>query len=225
MAVVILIILLCIGIYFIHIYIMKEERMNEHYRELSKFVDDKEICNEYARESIKEIHPGHTRNRYIEPTIKQIRKYFKTHPDKLAEAENNYKEQKERAHYNRESWKKFYIMDRIFAYDYEDLLFQIYSKVAVEDSRGKWVARVHLKNEDLINEICRIRKVDRSEAGRIIHLLCERCIISEICGGYLLSSLLQDFGGGELWPWNIVSDTDMNLDKWMVAHGYEHKKN
>ena len=77
----------------------------------------------------------------------------------------------------------------------------------------------------MISEISRIRNVDRSEAGRIINLLHERGIISDIGGGYLLSSLLQDLGVGEMWPWNIVSDVDMNLDKWMVAHGYEHKKN
>ena len=197
--------------------------MNKHYRELSKLIDEKEVRNEYARTSIKDIHPGYSRKRYSEPTIEEIRCYFKNHPDKLAETEKKYKEKKEREHYNRESWKKSYIMDRIFAYDYEDMLFQIYSKVAKEDIKGKWVAGIHINTEDLINEICRIRNVNRSEAYRIIHQLHARGIISDIGGGYLLSALLQDLGNDDMCSWNIVSDVDMNLDKWMVAHGYKHK--
>jgi hypothetical protein len=74
-----------------------------------------------------------------------------------------------------------------------------------------------------MNEICKIKNVDRSDAFRIIHLLHERGVLSDIGGGYLLSSLLQDLGNDVEWSWNIVSDVDMNLDKWMVAHGYKHK--
>ena len=206
-------ILLCGGLYWLHLYLKKEDKRKKEYREYAQFFSDREVgllrTNKNDSKDPDEI----------------IGKFFNEHPDKLKKKKKLYKEKEEKGHYNRESWKKSYIMDRIFAYDYEDMLFQIYSKVAEEDSRGKWVARIPLKTEDLISEISRIRNVDRSEAGRIINLLHERGIISDIGGGYLLSSLLQDLGVGEMWPWNIVSDVDMNLDKWMVAHGYEHKKN
>ena len=116
-------------------------------------------------------------------------------------------------------------MQRTFAYDFEDMLFQIYSKVAIEDARGKWVALSYVKKEDLINKISEIKNVDCCEAERILDLLNKHAILSDIGEGFLLSTLLQDFGSGEKIAWNIVSETDMNLDKWMVSHGYEHKKN
>ena len=191
----------------------KDSEKADHYRELATFFSERELglvrTDRHKKENPDDV----------------IYRFFKEHPDKLAEAEKRYKEEKEREHNNLESWKKYYIMQRIFAYDFEDMLFQIYSKVAIEDARGKWVALSYVKKEDLINKISEIKNVDRCEAERILDLQIKHAILSDIGEGYLLSTLLQDLGSGEKIAWNIVSETDMNLDKWMVANGYEHKKN
>lgn len=203
-------ILLCGGLIWLHFYLKKEDKRKREYREYAQFFSEREV--------------GLLRTKKTDPKDPDeiIDKFFKEHPDKLVEAKKRYKEKEEKAHYNRESWKKAYIMDRIFAYDYEDMLFQIFSKVAIEDRRGKWVAINLVNKENVINEIVKIRNVDRSEAGRIIVLLLQHGILTDMGSGYLLSTLLQDLGVGEKYPWNIVSDVDMNLDKWMVEHGFKH---
>lgn len=211
MAAVILFIVICIGLYFLYQYMRKESEKADHYRELATFFSERELglvrTDRHKKENPDDV----------------ICRFFKEHPDKLVEAEKRYKEEKEREHNNLESWKKLYIMQRTFAYDYEDMLFQIYSKVATEDTRGKWVAITHVKKEDLISNISEIKNIDSAEAERLLNSLHKHCILSDVGDGCLLSSLLQDLGTDEKWAWNIVSDTDQNLDKWMVAHGYEHK--
>ena len=222
MVAVILFILLCIGLYFIHVYYKKQARMNKHYRELSKLIDYKEFRNEYARESIKNIHPGRTRYRYTEPTIEEIRKYFKTHPDKLAETEQKYKEREKQYNLNREYIKRDLVKSRVFAYDYEDMLFQIYAPYA-SDNGDSWMPG-SLSKEYVVQAIAKIKDVSEEEAINIFQLLIENNVICNLQGiGVVLDSMLWDDYNYKNPKWNVVSDIDMTLTKWMNAHGYKHK--
>ena len=187
---------------------------DDHYEQLAMLIHDKELDYEYIRKQYKE-HPSD-----------HIRKYFKAHPDKLAEAENLYKKKQETEHYNRESWKKHYIMQRVSAYDYEEMLYQIYAPTAEETIRG-WYSR-EISESEMINRISEIKNISRFEAFEMLNLLKEKQILfrtnrdNEVY--YSLSFMLEKEIGGVGARWDIVSDTDWNLDKWMVAHGYEHKQ-
>lgn len=206
MVAVILVVLLCIGFYFIEVYSKKYDEESKHYRELSDFIGDKEF------ETYK-VYPTSV-----------LRKYFKNHPDKLVSAEIAYKKHKESEHRYRERKKKEIILNRIFAYDYEEMLYQLYAKDAEEDiGSGKWFTLSTVKKEDILQKISESKNVDAIEANKIFDSLCEHDLLLNVCGRYSLTTLLQDISIQGETRWNIVSDLDMNLDKWMVANGYEHK--
>ena len=213
MAAFVLFIIICIGLYFLHLYMKKYIETNDHYGELAKFFSERELGiikdNRYTKENHVDV----------------IRRFFKEHPDKLVEAEKLYKKKKERAHYARESWKKEFIMQRIFAYDYEDMLFQIFSDYAWLDTWGKWQPH-DIDRDHLLQRISEIKNIEVEEAQRIVDTLVEHGILCKVDDKYLLSSLLTESDDNQaMIRWNIVSDTDMNLDKWMKAHGCNNKNN
>lgn len=212
-AAVILFIIICIGLYFLHLYMKKYTETNEHYRELAKFFSERELGiikdNRYTKENHVDV----------------IRRFFKEHPDKLAEAEKLYKKKRENAHHAREAWKKRYILQRIFAYDYEEMLFQIFSDHAILDEMGKWHSQDIDKNH-LLQRISEIKNIEIDEAQRMVDTLVEHSVLCNVGEDYFLSSLLQESDDNQaMIRWNIVSDTDMNLDKWMKAHGCNNKNN
>lgn len=207
MAAFILFIIICIGLYFLHLYMKKESERDDHYGELAKFFSERELGliqnNRYTKEHHADV----------------IRRFFKEHPDKLAEAEKLYKKKLEGKHHAQEAWKKEFIMNRILAYDYEDMLFQIFSDNAMLDTNGKWYSLFIDKNH-LLQRISEIKNIEIDEAQRIIEMLVEHCVLCKVDEEYNLSSLLQDSNDNpSMIRWNIVSDTDMNFDKWMKVHG------
>lgn len=213
MAAFVLFIIICIGLYFLHLYMKKYIETNDHYRELAKFFSERELGiikdNRYTKENHVDV----------------IRRFFKEHPDKLVEAEKLYKKKKERAHYARESWKKEFIMQRIFAYDYEEMLFQIFSDHAILDEMGKWHSQ-HIDKNHLLQRISEIKNIEIDEAQRMVDTLIEHCVLCNVGEDYFLSSLLEESDDNQaMIRWNIVSDTDMNLDKWMKAHGCKNINN
>lgn len=217
MATVILFVLICVGLYILYVYFKKEEEKNKHYRELARFIDKKELYPEYARTNIKDIHPRFTKMEYKEPTADEIRKYFKEHPDKLAEVETRLVELGRNRILYQEERKRKLIKQRVFAYEYEDMLFQIFAPFA-HDYGNTWVPQP-LLYDFVVKRIAEIKNVTAEEASKILEALKDKEVIY-YNGGVNLSQVLWD---GSFW--NIVSDTDLNLDKWMVAHGYEHKNN
>lgn len=221
MAAVILFGLICIGLYFLHVYFKREEEKNKHYRELSPYIDYKELHSEYARVRMKGVHPEFVSSRYKEPSVDQIKKYFKSHPDKLTEAEKRYKEAEERHYVNREYWKRELIKSRVFAYDYEDVLFQIYAPSA-SDMGDRWQPQ-GLSKEYIVKRYAEIKNVSIDDALRTYDMLIRKNVICDLPGmGVFLDSMLWDDYKYKDQRWNVVSDTDMTLTKWMDAHGYKH---
>lgn len=207
MAAVILFIIICIGLYLLHIYMEKYTETNEHYMELAKFFSERELGIIQDNRYTKENH------------IDVVRRFFKEHPDKLAEAEKLYKKRMESKHHAREAWKKEFIMHRIFAYDYEEMLFQIFSDHAMLDEMGKWHSQ-HIDKNHLLQRISEIKNIEIEESQRIVDTLIEHCVLCNVGEDCFLSSLLEESDDNQsMSRWNIVSDIDMNLDKWMKAHG------
>ena len=223
MAAVILFVLICVGLYFLYVYMKKEHEKDDHYLELAHYIDYKELHPEYARERIDDILPGFTSTRYVKPTVDQVRKYFKAHPEKLAEAEKEYKEAEERRCIGAELRRKDLVKRRVFAYDYEDMLFQIYAPTA-SDFDDSWHPG-HLSKEYILQRIAEIKNVSAEDALKIFDALIKKNVISDIPElGVLLAPMLWDDYNHKDPQWNIVSNLDMTFSKWMDAHGYEHKK-
>ena len=204
MAAVILFIIICIGLYFLHLYMKKYFETNEHYRELAKFFSERELGiikdNRYTKENHVDV----------------IRRFFKEHPDKLAEAERKYKVDEQNRYIRKEEIKRELIKTRVFAYDYEEMLFQIFAQFESEHK--------HPSMRDVIQRISEIKGIPENEAINMFMLLLNKKVLFDLPGdlGISLNPMLVT---DAYWnkEWNIVSNTDMTLNKWMIAHGYEHK--
>ncbi len=224
MMAIVLFLLLCIGFYFLYVYFRKYEEMNEHYRELSRFVDYKELHPEYVRVRIENILPGYTGTRYEEISAKQIRKFFKNHPEKLAEAEIRFNEWKRNERLYEEGKKRELIKKRVFAYDYEDLLYELYAPLAEKDFRGQWHTYYNgYKADELIMRISEIRNIPTDKAVEIFKILVEHELVHQWDSIYTINHILEESSDPKYKTWDIVSDTDMNLGKWMNEHGYKSK--
>lgn len=77
---------------------------------------------------------------------------------------------------------------------------------------GVWTCDKWLPKEEIISKISTIRGVSKIEAKDIFNKLEEHNVLLEIGGDYMLSLINTSS------DWDIVSDTDMNLDKWIVKH-------
>ena len=110
------------------------------------------------------------------------------------------------------------------------MLYQIYAPLAEENYYQRWCSYKEIPKDILIKKIMEIRKVANDEAAHILEELIKRnIIVSNVFenGECSLSFFLYFYTGDHnttFERWDIVSYLDLNLDKWMVAHGYEHKK-
>lgn len=158
-----------------------------------------------------------------------IEKRFKDNPDLIKEAEKLLAEKKERDRIWEEKKKKDEIIERVFAYDYEEMLYQIFAPYAKVDFRGRWGCFVFLQKELIMKQISEIKNISLKESEEIFQTLVEHSLLIPLdprgSVEYTLTPLLEENNDGKSSRWNVVSDTDMNLNKWMIAHGYEHKKN
>ena len=204
--------LLCIGLYLLHIYMIKEAEKREHYRELAKFFTERELgllrTNRQKKEDPDDL----------------IRLFFKSHPNKLAEAEQKLKEKKESVRRMREYWKRELIKQRVFFFFYEEMLFQIYAPSA-KDSYEDWIPE-WLSKDYVVQRISEIKNISIDEALNTFNTLKEKLILVEIPDlGVSLAKMLCDDTDYKDPQWNVVCDIDMTLNKWMDAHGYKHKNN
>ena len=111
------------------------------------------------------------------------------------------------------------------------MLFQIFAPYAKESHLREWYVGF-IPTEEIIKGISQIKSISQNDANEILNLLIKHELIipnvfeeSKECG---LTYLLQVHNHNEhtLYErYDIITELDMNLDKWMVAHGYEHKKN
>lgn len=176
----------------------RKEKQKKHYKELAK---NYTFCYE---------------------SIESIEKRFKNDPELLKEAEKLFAQSMEDKKRYKELDRKRGIVERVFAYDYEDLLFQIYAPVATENYFHVWDAYdKYLTRGQILDRISEIRAISIEEADKTFQILKEHFLIVPYGQGFCLTHMLE--ADRNISPsWNIVSYTDMNLDKWMVAHGYKH---
>lgn len=159
--------------------------------------------------------------------LSTIRKQIKNNPGLFKEIEKKYKEQKERDYSYQEAKRKEAMAKRVFAYDYEELLYQIFAPIAESNDHFLyWTTSGSREGFDKVNLIHRISVLSKKsaiESEQLFDILLEHELIYNWGGVYKLTFMLEYSNGDELLRWDIISDTDWNLDKWMNAHGYKHK--
>lgn len=167
------------------------------------------------------------KNHITNDDVSTIRKRFKKNRELLEETEREYEKEKKADYLYHESKRKKAIAKRIFAYDYEDMLYQIYAPVAKKYL--KWSASgVALEKSYIIQRISEIKNVSRIDAESIFNILADHELICEYGPGkYFMTTMLEENSNvleHNFEAWNVISDSDMNLDKWMVEHDYERKQ-
>lgn len=182
-------------------FIISMDKRDHHYRELGKYI------NVQAFHIDKPFYSFDAKAKYI----------FKHNPEALKSAEQQYAKDEERKKLNLENIKKKNVQLRMFAYQYENDLFRIFSDVATKRG-GEWVSSMTdtLDKSYIIYMISALRNVSVAEAEHIFNILTENNLLILFKDGYYLGDILTRLG-----EWNVISDNDMNLNKWMLANGYE----
>lgn len=143
-------------------------------------------------------------NSYINEIVKRFRKDHNF----LKETEDSYKESEKEKKLEYEKERKRNIVERAFAYDYEELLFRIYEPTA-EYYDGEWSPESMFK-EEVLQRIIEIKNISRNEAEDIFKILVDHKLIIYIAGRCFLTLTLHDKNLS-----HIISKTDMNFNRWM----------
>ncbi len=154
--------------------------------------------------------------------IEKSYSYYKANPEKFMVAENEYKNHLKADYAEKEAKKRELIKKRVFAYDYEEMLYEIYAPTATRINSNEWKSN-SLNKDYIIERIGNIMEISKEEALKIFDLLIDKKILEkeyrnedEISLCYMLNSKYYRSSD----EWQIVSDIDLNLSKWMVNHGY-----
>ena len=117
-----------------------------------------------------------------------------------------------------------------FAYEYEDFVFSIFTPYASKIG-NKWTCvLVELPRDVIISRIEEDKKFQGKDAEEILKLLVEKEIIDEYPSSkykegtltekkdwtYKLGATLDEYA-------NVISEEDLNIDKWIEQNGQHNK--
>lgn len=214
------IIISLVVVVFTIIVLVRLYKRNVHLEEMAKFYRDRHCWEKeeggYCRVNFKDdpfIDKRITRMAKYEREIRDIIKKFKKDPKLLEQTEKDYYEQRHRKAIELESQRKKLIAKRVFAYDYEDLLFRLYEPTAKEHL-GEWRI-IGIAKDEIIQRIGDIKSISRNEAGDLFKILVVHDLIWYFGGTYHLTPMLLSGNTG----WDIVSSIDMNFEKWIAEQG------
>lgn len=115
--------------------------------------------------------------------------------------------------------RKDKIIKRVFSYQYEELIYEIFSPYAKKNQFGgtfrrqSWSVNEELENEFVINEISRILSISYDEASSLFKKFIENELLGR--STYKNRCNIGTLLGNE---WDLVSKDDMNLSRWMESH-------
>lgn len=158
--------------------------------------------------------------------IEKSYSYYKKHPEEFMVAEKEYKNHLKSDYEQEEKLKRILIRKRVFLYDYEDMLCEIYAPTAERRYSKRWEA-TDLEKEHIIGRIEKIMNTSKEDALRIFDLLVENKVLEKSWRDddkYSLCRML-DSERSPRDEWKVVTDIDIDLSKWMVAHGYYIENN
>lgn len=115
--------------------------------------------------------------------------------------------------------RKENIIKRVFAYKYENLIYEIFAPYARQPKFGggfkyqRWNIDIDLEDEFIKSEISRILCVPNDDAAKIFKELLDNLLLCHI-------NYKNKSGVGHILTreWDIISRNDMNLDRWMESH-------
>lgn len=119
--------------------------------------------------------------------------------------------------------KKEKIVNRFFSYQYESLIYEIFSPYAEKKADNKvyggrfprqsWVVEKHLEDEFVKSEISRLLSISSTEAAVLFSSFLEKRLLEHWTYKNKCS-----IGATLEKDWDIISRTDMNLSSWMESH-------
>ncbi len=146
--------------------------------------------------------------------------YFKRHPEEFKVAEKEYLDHQKQLHKEEEHIKRELIKKRVFLYDYEDMLCQIYAPTAKREYSKTWKS-TGLERDYIIKRIGEIRGISKEESEKLFNLFIEKEILAIDYNDKIELCRMLNSGDSYLNDdWKVVTDTDINLSRWMVEHGY-----
>ena len=144
--------------------------------------------------------------------------------------EDDYHIDKDELWYEKESKKREWIKERVFAYDYEEMLYQIFAPSATCLSTVFYSDFNGINKDEIIDKISEIKHISYTKAKKIFDILVEHKLLNKSYkqpNNYRLCSMLEtssyshsDFKFDNCWY--IVTVLDMNLDKWMKMHNHNN---
>lgn len=119
--------------------------------------------------------------------------------------------------------RKEKIINRVFSYQYESLIYEIFSPYAEKKNYNKayggrfpwqsWVVEKHLEDDFVKSEISRLLSVSSTEAAALFSSFIEKRLL-----GHWMYKNKCTIGTTLEKDWDIISKTDMNLSRWMESN-------
>lgn len=187
---------------FVAWYLHRREQETERLRALAKYVlsDFRDFQNHHEDYS----------------EAKALRKFFSNMKNLKKAFEEEMKEKNLLGTIDDNEHKRN-VVNRVFAYDYEETIYEIFSKRAYyfepKYPTEKIEFRAHsIKQDDFIKELSLKLHITQKEANELFIKFLNKQIIykwknDECSIGYTLTLY-----------WNVVSQNDLNFHRWMEAH-------
>lgn len=181
---------------------------HEDARILANVYDD-DIKDEYKANN---VHSERQKMNYIR----------KNYPEKWEKAILRCKISDEQHAISLDKDRKQKIANRMFAYEYEEDLYKLYSKYAHVEHRQYTSADKTVGRKKLCEHLMTCRNLTEEEAYKLIEELVKHEVLFDGYVGICLSSMIDGRFYGSYW--DVVSDRDLNLHKWMIQNGYKDPK-
>jgi len=202
----------------IYLFISNEDRKKEAYKRYVDFLglgDEKLLFNEYFSQNKHMAYEQAVRKFYSKATnFERANNLMKEHLETIKESDD--------------LEKKKYTIKRVFAYEYEDFFYSLFSPYAKYSNLTGWsIYSDSIPKEYIINKLAEWKKVSINEIGDLF----EKCVENELIHGdfkelsikmhsqdhysyknYCLGLTLTRYA-------NIISDSDMNIHKWIEKNG------
>lgn len=127
---------------------------------------------------------------------------------------------------NEDNWRKEQILKRTYSYQYEDVVYEIFSPLATKSSICKgqtWAIQGGIDADFFRGEVLRILNVSPNEAYRLTDEFAQNDLIKIMTPP---DSWREHCYIGELlyYRWDVISKYDKNFSTWMEAHPNVEKR-
>ena len=191
-------------------YMEYDDRKRRDNAELMKYVPKHKLSKKkdkgydmYAKDTLKD--------KEVRAAAEKARQEDKDREIKLKKEENKQK-----------------TIKRVNSYQYEDLVYEIYAPYCIYSSfYEKWYTDVQLHKDHIIKRIFEIKSdkdpsVSLADAKSLFKAMIEAevldCIFDNSATYYQMGIVLR-------YDWAVVSDEDMNIDKWIKKNGGDSQNN